>query len=112
MSGHRWRTRSADDVAAEVAYTLKEFPELREIFFDDDTFNIRKSRVMELCKKLEPLNFTWSCTSRVNVDYETLKAMKDAAPEVGIMCDVALDPFTDHGHDGVVEAMSPATRRF
>ena len=32
-----------------------------------------------------------------------VKAMKDAAPEVGIMCDVALDPFTTHGHDGVVE---------
>ncbi|SFK46283.1 porphobilinogen synthase [Caulobacter sp. UNC279MFTsu5.1] len=32
-----------------------------------------------------------------------VKAMKDAAPEVGILCDVALDPFTDHGHDGVVE---------
>ena len=32
-----------------------------------------------------------------------VKAMKDAAPEVGIMCDVALDPFTDHGHDGVLE---------
>ncbi len=32
-----------------------------------------------------------------------IKAMKDAAPEVGIMCDVALDPFTDHGHDGLVE---------
>ncbi|WP_425999299.1 porphobilinogen synthase [Caulobacter sp. DWR1-3-2b1] len=32
-----------------------------------------------------------------------VKAMKDAAPEVGIMCDVALDPFTDHGHDGVVQ---------
>jgi porphobilinogen synthase len=31
-----------------------------------------------------------------------VRAMKDAAPEVGIMCDVALDPFTDHGHDGVV----------
>jgi len=29
-------------------------------------------------------------------------AMKDAAPEVGIICDVALDPFTDHGHDGVI----------
>src|SRR5690349_9828494 len=25
-----------------------------------------------------------------------VKAMKDAAPEVGVMCDVALDPFTDH----------------
>ena len=32
-----------------------------------------------------------------------VKAMKAAAPEVGIMCDVALDPFTDHGHDGVIE---------
>ena len=31
-----------------------------------------------------------------------VKAMKDAAPEVGIMCDVALDPFTTHGHDGLV----------
>jgi porphobilinogen synthase len=31
-----------------------------------------------------------------------VRAMKDAAPEVGIMCDVALDPFTDHGHDGVI----------
>jgi hypothetical protein len=29
--------------------------------------------------------------------------MKEAAPEVGIMCDVALDPFTDHGHDGLIE---------
>src|SRR5690606_34255223 len=28
----------------------------------------------------------------------TVKAMKDAAPEVGVLCDVALDPFTDHGH--------------
>jgi porphobilinogen synthase len=32
-----------------------------------------------------------------------IKAMKEAAPEVGIMCDVALDPFTDHGHDGLIE---------
>jgi porphobilinogen synthase len=34
---------------------------------------------------------------------DAVKAMKDAAPEVGIMCDVALDPFTDHGHDGLLE---------
>ncbi|HTI67377.1 MAG TPA: porphobilinogen synthase [Caulobacteraceae bacterium] len=33
----------------------------------------------------------------------TVRAMKDAAPEVGIMCDVALDPYTDHGHDGLLE---------
>ena len=34
---------------------------------------------------------------------DCIKAMKDAAPEVGIMCDVALDPFTINGHDGIVE---------
>jgi len=34
---------------------------------------------------------------------QAIKAMKDAAPEVGIICDVALDPFTDHGHDGLIE---------
>jgi porphobilinogen synthase len=33
----------------------------------------------------------------------TVRAMKDAAPEVGIMCDVALDPYTDHGHDGLLD---------
>jgi porphobilinogen synthase len=32
-----------------------------------------------------------------------VRAMKDAAPDVGIMVDVALDPFTDHGHDGLVK---------
>ena len=34
---------------------------------------------------------------------QAVKAMKDAAPDVGILCDVALDPFTDHGHDGLIE---------
>ena len=78
ISGHRWRTRSAENVAAEVKWTLENIPGIAEIFFDDDTFNIRKDRVIELCAKLKPLDFTWSCTSRVNVDYETLKAMRDA----------------------------------
>jgi radical SAM superfamily enzyme YgiQ (UPF0313 family) len=77
-SGHRWRLRSSDDIRDEVKYALEAFPHLREIFFDDDTFNYRKERTVELCAKLKPLNFTWSCTSRVTTDYDTLKAMKDA----------------------------------
>lgn len=35
---------------------------------------------------------------------QVIKAMKDAAPDVGIICDVALDPYTEHGHDGVIDA--------
>jgi hopanoid biosynthesis associated radical SAM protein HpnJ len=77
-SGHRWRVRSAKDIAAECKYVLENFKGLKEIFFDDDTFNYRKQRTLEVCAELKKLNFTWSCTSRVTTDYETLKAMKDA----------------------------------
>jgi porphobilinogen synthase len=31
-----------------------------------------------------------------------VRAIKDAVPEVGVMCDVALDCYTDHGHDGLL----------
>jgi hopanoid biosynthesis associated radical SAM protein HpnJ len=78
LSGHPWRKRSTDDVAAEMAKVKQYWPEVKEFFFDDDTFNIQKARTVELCGKLKPLGLTWSCTSRVTTDFETLKAMKDA----------------------------------
>ncbi len=78
LSGHPWRKRSTDDVAREMAKAKEFWPDVREFFFDDDTFNIQKVRTIELCSKLKPLKLTWSCTSRVTTDYETLKAMKEA----------------------------------
>ena len=77
-SGHAWRKRSSDDVAREMAKAKQYWPHVKEFFFDDDTFNIQKARTIELCEKLKPMKLTWSCTSRVTTDYETLKAMKDA----------------------------------
>jgi len=78
ISGHAWRIRSSDNVAAEVKRALELFPNIKEIFFDDDTFAWGKNRILDVCAKLKPLKFTWSCTSRVHTDYETLKAMKEA----------------------------------
>jgi hopanoid biosynthesis associated radical SAM protein HpnJ len=77
-SGHAWRKRSTDDVAREMAKAKEYWPYVKEYFFDDDTFNIQKARTIELCAKLKPLKLTWSCTSRVTTDYETLKAMREA----------------------------------
>ena len=37
-----------------------------------------------------------------NLICQAIKAIKDAAPEVGVLTDVALDPYTAHGHDGIV----------
>jgi hopanoid biosynthesis associated radical SAM protein HpnJ len=91
-SGHRWRLRSADDVANEARWARDNFDGLREIFFDDDTFNYQKRRTIEICKKLEPLKLTWSCTSRVTTDQETLQAMKDAGCRLMIVGYESGDP--------------------
>jgi porphobilinogen synthase len=37
-----------------------------------------------------------------NLVCRAVRAIKKAVPEIGIMCDVALDPYTSHGHDGLV----------
>ena len=78
LSGHPWRQRSTDRVAAEMARAKERWPGVKEFFFDDDTFNIQKARTIELCRKLQSLGLTWSCNSRVTTDYQTLKAMKEA----------------------------------
>ena len=31
-----------------------------------------------------------------------MRAIKKAVPQIGVMCDVALDPYTTHGHDGIL----------
>jgi hopanoid biosynthesis associated radical SAM protein HpnJ len=84
-SGHRWRLRSSADVVNEVRWTIENFPGLREIFFDDDTFNYKRERTIEICEQLSAVrrqmrypDVTFSCTSRVTTDYDTLKAMKEA----------------------------------
>ncbi|PYR27756.1 MAG: hopanoid biosynthesis associated radical SAM protein HpnJ [Acidobacteria bacterium] len=85
LSGHQWRVRSSDNVAREIRQALDLFPHAKEFFFDDDTFNIRKDRVLELCERFKPLKFRWSCTARVHSDYETLKAMADAGARLLIV---------------------------
>jgi hopanoid biosynthesis associated radical SAM protein HpnJ len=92
ISGHAWRTRSTENVAREVKLALKYFPQMKEIFFDDDTFNIRKDRVIDLCAKFKPLKFRWSSTARVHSDYETLKAMADGGARLFIVGFESGDP--------------------
>jgi porphobilinogen synthase len=38
-----------------------------------------------------------------NLICRTVRAIKDAGLTIGVMCDVALDPYTSHGHDGLME---------
>ncbi len=38
-----------------------------------------------------------------NLICRAIKAIREADIEIGIICDVALDPYTDHGHDGIIQ---------
>lgn len=77
VGGHRYRTRSAESVIAEVKWITENMPEVKEIMFDDDTFTDFKPRVEEIARGLGKLGVTWSCNAKANVPYSTLKIMKE-----------------------------------
>jgi len=92
ISGHAWRVRSVDNVVEEVKKAIEYFPQMKEIFFDDDTFNIRKDRAIELSNKFKSLKFQWSCTARCHSKYEELKAMADGGARLFIVGFESGDP--------------------
>jgi hopanoid biosynthesis associated radical SAM protein HpnJ len=81
-SGNSYRTRSVKNVIEEVKYALKAFPDVKEIFFDDDNFCEDQPRAIEIARLLQPLGISWGCNSKVSVKYETLKAMKEGGMRV------------------------------
>jgi hopanoid biosynthesis associated radical SAM protein HpnJ len=83
VGGHNYRTRSIGHVIEEVKYVLEAMPEVKEIFFDDDTLTDNAPRIEELSKALGELGFgkpgfrvSWSCNAKANVPRKTLEAMK------------------------------------
>jgi hopanoid biosynthesis associated radical SAM protein HpnJ len=77
VGGHRYRTRSVGHVIEEIAWAKKAFPEVKEFFFDDDTFTDDLPRAEAIAKELGKLGVTWSCNAKANVPYNSLKVMKD-----------------------------------
>ncbi len=76
-TGHSYRVRSAENVIEEVREMPKLFPEMKEIFFDDDTFTADPPRARRIGELMKPLGLCWSTNSRANVDRDTLKTLKD-----------------------------------
>ena len=82
MHGHKYRFRSAENVVAEFEYIADNFPEVKEVVIEDDTFTADKDRVLKICNLLieKKINkrLRWMCNSRVTLDYETMVMMKKA----------------------------------
>jgi len=77
IGGHKYRVRSPETIVEEVRKVKEYFPQVKEIFFDDDTFTDNIERTEETARLLGKLGVTWSCNAKANVPYETLKIMKD-----------------------------------
>jgi hopanoid biosynthesis associated radical SAM protein HpnJ len=77
VGGHRYRTRSPENVIEEVRWIKENMPEVKEIMFDDDTFTDFKPRAEEIARGLGKLGVSWSCNAKANVPYPTLKIMKE-----------------------------------
>ncbi|MFQ5764837.1 MAG: hopanoid biosynthesis associated radical SAM protein HpnJ [Rhodospirillales bacterium] len=77
VGGHVYRTRSPESVIEEIALAKDLFPQVREFFFDDDTFTDDRPRAEKIARGLGDLGVTWSCNAKANVPYETLKIMRD-----------------------------------
>ncbi len=77
VGGRTYRARSAAGVVAEMARAKELFPEVKEFFFDDDTFTADLPRAAEIARGLGRLGLTWSCNARANVPYEYLKTFKE-----------------------------------
>jgi hopanoid biosynthesis associated radical SAM protein HpnJ len=77
VGGHRYRTRSVGHVIEEIAWAKKAFPEVKEFFFDDDTFTDDAPRAEAIARELYKLGVTWSCNAKANVPTRTLKVLRD-----------------------------------
>jgi hopanoid biosynthesis associated radical SAM protein HpnJ len=77
VGGHRYRTRSVGHVVEEIAWAQKAFPQVKEFFFDDDTFTDDLPRAEAIARELRKLGVTWSCNAKANVPRETLKVLRE-----------------------------------
>ena len=77
VGGHRYRTRSVDHVIAEIERARRYFPQVREYFFDDDTFTDDLPRAEAIARRLGRLGVTWSCNAKANVPPATLAVLRE-----------------------------------
>lgn len=82
FTGRIYRKRSVANLIKEVKWIKKNLPQVKEIFFDDDTFTINKNWVKKFCKAVKSLKVTWSVNVRADLPYSLLRKMKEAGCRV------------------------------
>lgn len=83
LHGHRYRFRSAENIIQEFEFIIDNFPDIKEIWIEDDTFTANRKHLRDICelilkKKLrfKKHPFAWYCNARPPLDYDTMRLMK------------------------------------
>ena len=77
--GRKYRMRSPSNVVDEMQWVQENLHQVREVFFEDDTFTINKKWVLAFIEeyKRRGIKIPWACQARADIDYETIKAMRE-----------------------------------
>lgn len=77
---HKPRLRSIPNVVDEIQFILKNFPDVEELMFEDDTLTFNKKRCLEFAEEIlrRGIKIKWSANSRCDVDLETMVMLKKA----------------------------------
>jgi hopanoid biosynthesis associated radical SAM protein HpnJ len=76
VGGHTYRVRSPEHVAEEIRQAKAKWPQVKEFFFDDDTFTDNLPRAEAIARELGKMGITWSCNAKANVPRKTLEVLK------------------------------------
>jgi anaerobic magnesium-protoporphyrin IX monomethyl ester cyclase len=112
LMGRQYRARSATSVVDEFEFIVNDLPDVREIFIEDDTFTINRSRIRQICDEIKrrDIHVTWSCNARANLDYESMKLMKRAGCR---LLDVGYESGSDEILKNIKKRVTTAdSRRF
>jgi radical SAM superfamily enzyme YgiQ (UPF0313 family) len=105
LQGRGYRQRSVANVVQEFEYIVREFPGVKAVFIEDDTFTANKKRCAEFSEEIirKGIRISWTANARADADYETLRLMKKA----GCRC---LCVGFESGDQGVLNQMHKGIR--
>lgn len=79
MNLNKYRQRKVSEILREIKEIFEKFPRLTSVYFDDDTFNIEKERILEICNGLKKMNIPWTVRCKTDIsDIDIFRVMKDS----------------------------------
>lgn len=79
LMGRKYRARNVSNVLDEMEWIQQNLPDVKEVFLEDDTFTIDKKRVVSFTEEYgsRGLDIVWACNARAELDYDTMRKMKE-----------------------------------